>query len=421
VLLVSAAAAGTLLAIGVAAFMAGERSLASPGPLARVHGEVATACAACHAPWSGDADDRCALCHDRPQLNRHGADAHGEAVRLFATRPAASRALTGAAVACAECHEDHRGTEARLDVDSDRGCRLCHAMTWESHPPFAASPGPGGLQLSHSLHVAEVEHATGAGCAACHRRSPGAAHFEPIVFDTDCASCHLEDGVLARLGVPGGRPHREPATLGAMAEAERQHDPEAPDRRRAAILAQIAAVELARDRLVAPGAVQPPPSRLADEWSAAGIPVIEPGLTDAERRHQAALEAARGTLGARLARLEADAGRPSPAGQPALSLDERLEPCLVCHERDGVNLRVVTAATTAMRSAAFSHAPHLDLADVSCQTCHAEIERSALAADLNLPTVSTCRSCHGVRPDAPVACVACHTYHRAPVVPAVLR
>jgi hypothetical protein len=70
-----------------------------------------------------------------------------------------------------------------------------------------------------------------------------------------------------------------------------------------------------------------------------------------------------------------------------------------------------------MSRALFDHAPHVIQAD--CATCHATIETSGLATDVNVPGVENCQSCH--RPnEARADCATCHVYH-PPSVAALLR
>jgi len=56
----------------------------------------------------------------------------------------------------------------------------------------------------------------------------------------------------------------------------------------------------------------------------------------------------------------------------------------------------------------FSHRAHRPFA---CVGCHDQAKTSTKTADVLLPTIATCRMCHGGAAGARVACVECHTYH----------
>ena len=59
-------------------------------------------------------------------------------------------------------------------------------------------------------------------------------------------------------------------------------------------------------------------------------------------------------------------------------------------------------------AATFSHRPHL--LQAKCETCHASVETSKTAIDVNLPAVATCQGCHN-RSQAPATCTTCHVFH----------
>jgi hypothetical protein len=98
-------------------------------------------------------------------------------------------------------------------------------------------------------------------------------------------------------------------------------------------------------------------------------------------------------------------------------LESLLVPCLKCHELAGPKLAPVTVAEPVMPRALFDHAPHVIQAE--CSACHATVETSGLATDVNVPGVENCQSCH--RPSEVRAdCATCHVYH-PPSVAALLR
>jgi hypothetical protein len=403
----------------VAWFAAGRESLASPGPISQAHLEVATQCASCHEPWRGVADAGCALCHDPMGSDRFATTAHLASAR---SAPEAHRAALTAD--CATCHGEHQGLATSLVPADDAGCRTCHVETWSTHPQFAVfEPGAvpsGGIALSHAIHMPEVERTLGVSCEGCHRRAPEAAHFEPIEFDRDCASCHLKDGALTELEIETTRPHRDRDVLAALARSGRA-DAGAATRRRAALVRDLAAIDDAlqvlRD-LDAARIAPPSDSPLARRWAARGIPLLVPARSARDTARADALETAR-TEAARLLRdldatmSMAPTGAAAAARRDAAEAEAAAEPCLMCHQREGYGFRPVSAARPILDAGAFTHAPHIAQSDVTCGTCHADIDRSGSAQDLNLPRVTTCQQCHGVRASAPVSCATCHTFHRS--------
>ena len=95
------------------------------------------------------------------------------------------------------------------------------------------------------------------------------------------------------------------------------------------------------------------------------------------------------------------------------SLDSLLGSCVKCHTVSGAALTPVRAARPVLVRSRFVHQPHLLQAD--CTRCHAGIEASKLASDLNFKGVQSCRECHTTRA-ARQDCLSCHRYH-PPAVP----
>jgi hypothetical protein len=87
--------------------------------------------------------------------------------------------------------------------------------------------------------------------------------------------------------------------------------------------------------------------------------------------------------------------------------------CVKCHVMSGAAMARVRAAKPVLVRAGFVHQPHLLQTD--CARCHAGIEKSPAASDLNFKGVQSCRECHSTgvaRQD----CLSCHRYH-PPAVP----
>src|SRR5262249_58519162 len=67
-------------------------------------------------------------------------------------------------------------------------------------------------------------------------------------------------------------------------------------------------------------------------------------------------------------------------------------PCALCHVYDGPWMKPVQAGISTLTRANFNHLPHFQ--QFKCQTCHAKIEESKKAEDVNLPGVQSCQNCH---------------------------
>jgi hypothetical protein len=96
------------------------------------------------------------------------------------------------------------------------------------------------------------------------------------------------------------------------------------------------------------------------------------------------------------------------------SLESLVSSCVKCHAMTGATLDHVRAARPVMVRARFMHQPHLQVT-ADCNRCHAGIEASKLASDLNFKGVQSCQECHSAG-SARQDCLSCHRYH-PPAVP----
>ena len=95
--------------------------------------------------------------------------------------------------------------------------------------------------------------------------------------------------------------------------------------------------------------------------------------------------------------------------------------CGLCHRVDNnakplPRILPVKVQAVWLPEAKFSHRAHRAL---DCESCHNGVSKSQQAADVHIPGIEVCRSCHG--PDtpatlaqhnhAPTGCVTCHRYH----------
>ena len=361
----------------------------SPGPLAGVHGMMAENCEACHQqPFERVRNDACLDCH-APSLHRHtgrrSAAAQSPIQRLPVVLPLEE-------ARCASCHAEHHepATLVRRDPAICIDCHqdLAAVADWSQvapvvtdflgdHPDFALDgEDASGLRFPHAEHLKEggVRSPVGdtvLGCGDCHVPEPGGARFRPLAMERDCGGCHLLD-----------------------------FDPAFPR------------------RVVPHGDVAAVTAFLVDHYSrryledfadpeAQSVDVRRPGrqLSSAER--------------ARLLKTAGDEAR-----AVARDLIERRS-CSQCHEVTAGSDRAlpwqiapVKIRTAWLPGAQFSHARH-STALTDCTTCHAATE-SVKASDILMPTIATCRDCHGSgeprqNPASLITstCVLCHAFHPA--------
>jgi hypothetical protein len=247
--------------VGVLFWLVGspDQDVLSPGDLTFKHGTVAETCGACHtadmdkrATWAHLAvgehggipeSHRCLECHG---LGQNALDAHGLSVSTLEDahrrireqevppRPPLSLALarlwpgqpqaTGDQLACALCHREHQGADAKLSRMDDQRCQACHTIQFPSfsngHPEFAGYPYSRRTRLHYDhvshlgRHFQESRRIMPSGkapatCLACHEQGPGGRMMLVRSFEQTCASCHrgqIEDttlGGIAVLNLPG--------------------------------------------------------------------------------------------------------------------------------------------------------------------------------------------------------------------------
>jgi len=222
----SLAAAGALLVVSVALYSAGLHRLASPGTLAAPHGGIDVQCTQCHQPAKQAIDLRCERCHDPIDSRRFESPAHAARTGARATL-----AAYVPQVACSTCHVDHAGRRRDLKRVEDARCTSCHAFSsFDDHPEFALVRAVhdigAGIKFSHEIHLREIAKTGGDRCQSCHTPTRDQRAFEPIVFDTQCAKCHLLDGALT---LTGKDPLKSGWTLAAALPPARPSTP-APER-----------------------------------------------------------------------------------------------------------------------------------------------------------------------------------------------
>ena len=388
-------ALGLLLPIGGAMHPGGSEALRAmhlpsdraweTGALHLAHGTLSGRCEACHQkPFVQVRSDACLTCH-ATNLRRHVETASVDADRLACTschveHDEPARLVQTDQRLCATCHD---GTQTVATVGSGKGLlHIARATDFlQDHPDFhdtTMRAHDQGLKFPHDVHLDAKGVKAPKGtqvmqCVDCHQPEPGGARMQPIRMEQHCASCHQLDFDPADpdRAVPHGDPRQVLASLNEYYGA--RYLAGYPDR-------------LASAR----------PARVVR------LPAIE--LPRAERAR---------LLG--LARTRSE--------RVARDLFER-RTCVECHEvgrEDGAEGPAWTVAKVAlsaswMPNARFAHSKH-GTSLTPCKTCH-EASNSKEAADVLMPTVTTCRQCHGGEPRHAArtslvasTCTMCHAFH----------
>ncbi|HEX8621902.1 MAG TPA: cytochrome c3 family protein [Allosphingosinicella sp.] len=393
----------------------------SSGSLSRAHAGLKDRCTACHVkPFEAVRDTACKTCHT-------AVHDHSNPFRLARARPDLTRwrrielafkeKFDLPPGRCVECHTEHEGRQA-MPATAQRFCADCHGALrsklpdtkladagdfGRSHPDFQPvliagwsgdrallrrlPPAQGaredsGLKFPHAMHlsksngVAQMARRLGAygfgqalECKDCHDPSPDGARFQPVDMEEDCAMCH--DLAFDRVG----------GTVRTL----RHGQP-------AQVVADL--------RDFYRGRSAPPPPVLAP--AARRRPGDAPDLRNR-------IQFARGPGSAE----RAIRGVFSPGGA-----------CFDCHRveaRGGLDFRIhpVAFPLRYLHKGWFDHRAH---ATQGCSGCHAA-ERSNAAADLLIPDLASCRTCHGGEGSSkpvPSSCAMCHDYHMDAGAPSML-
>ncbi|MEX2091238.1 MAG: hypothetical protein WD971_01110 [Pirellulales bacterium] len=404
-------------------------------PVSAAHSTFGQNCAACHdASWQtarrlvtfddsahSVSDKACRACH---QVADHAAG----------LKKAAD---------CASCHQEHR-PERELSVVMDRHCIKCHgqldlhgggdaAVSFVAeidqfelgdgaHPEFAllraseSEVGPrhlarkvatfatqdagggewqdrSGLKFNHHRHL-DPQGPTGPDrkkrvldCGDCHVPEADGRYMQPVSYEQHCQECH---------------PLRLTGKLSALGEVPHGSVDEVYGFLRRAKLTEL---NVARSQDAAAVA------RPASPRDAVKTRLPTPGFLSKDEEAELMLEADHVVFGR-----------------------EAKGMCRHCHhvvERNGVweildqnpqtagdeAAALVTTDVPMVPDRWFHHAQfdHKSHRAIACGECH-RAAASSTTADILLPSIATCRSCHGseavsgrVRAD----CVLCHTYHDA--------
>ncbi|MCH7869162.1 MAG: hypothetical protein IH881_15815 [Myxococcales bacterium] len=207
--------------------------LVFPGPVTHQHGTIENDCASCHdagtgglAHWistammgqTGASDSqRCLECHNLgpSSMIAHSLPATDLAQtteRLNQRELETSRPLrfilaglgpglplqAGNELACAVCHQEHRGTDHQLAALSNNQCQACHLVQFDrfsqGHPPLGVYPYGRRTRIifDHKFHRDEIyeDEERDFSCVDCHAPEATGRTMTVMPFETSCASCH---------------------------------------------------------------------------------------------------------------------------------------------------------------------------------------------------------------------------------------
>jgi predicted CXXCH cytochrome family protein len=372
------------------------------GPLAAAHHEIAGECKQCHlVGFTSVQNTQCLACHQ--QTKAHVNE------RVF------SHVADGP---CAQCHRDHNGKTGLVQRGQSL-CSDCHSdlktLTKNvsklpaytdfgtGHPQFkinlpawnaAGEFTPqrvsmdsktlreqSGLKYPHSKHVGLVDGLQSPSgrrvlrCSSCHQQEAGGARMQPVDFETMCQSCHQLG--FDRLAAERQVPHAKIAEV--LAQLSDYYAKRALD----GDYEEAAAPAVVRRRRI-PGQV------------AAALSVEEKRVAISWAREKASLVA-----------------RTLFEGRA----------CGVCHtvtrlanNDEGIpnySVAPVRVAGSWFSKSRFTHDKH---STMDCAGCH-KAEQSTSSADVLMPEITTCRSCHGgehASTGLQSTCIDCHGFHQSP-------
>lgn len=369
--------------------LTGQNEVFRPGALSVAHTQVVADgirliddnnCVACHEPWGGAPDAKCQACHKQAG-HREGLPAMGS---------------------CGDCHAEHRQVRNLADV-VERHCIDCHGdlrgnvkdvpdirvenriVDFEStHPEFRVilEDGSGTVRVAvddprvrasdaNSLKFSHACHLTG----KCNKRPPTATNPNQETETLECSSCHEIDaatGAMMAVSYDASCARCHPLTFD-------NRFPPVPHRLDLATVAGFIANAYSGNESIL--------RMSADEVTR----VFAQGRSQVNVA-SAIVRNAQRTLEAR---------------------------CRSCHELTPDGARVVPPTVSRKwfpGVKVFDHRTHLNESmRLRCEDCHARTAASEKTADLSLPGVSSCRSCHRASGEYAgtgiQTCQTCHFFH----------
>ena len=467
---------GSQMSPGMTRANLGAGRMWSPGKLSAAHAFLSSDCKSCHTKALNSVqDETCLQCHKGLQAH---ADAHlmGKAMAPASILQQGSRAIAASfdkpLGRCASCHMEHTGERGIVNQSQAR-CVDCHAQLDQrlgpkakvgnasdfatAHPQFSptivatpldvnpiltrqwtvpqldkarllrerlirfnpahcdgfsigksnfrgqiqlsdrkdvpadALPGDNtGLVFPHGLHLSsngcvaslagklgiKTDGSGALGCASCHTASPDGRGFEPVEMQRDCSACHSLTFDTFN-GVNRTLPHGQPQLVVAS---------------------------------------------MLDFYKATALDVVQ-GKAGGDRRLPGQAAADRAVQMRTFAFSHAD----SRAVERVQAIFSPGGACYGCHQiikpSSGLNYVVAPVALQQhfLPRAEFDHKAHMT-AGMACEQCHAA-RKSQSAADVLMPALETCRTCHTsahAQSKVPSPCSSCHGFHAAdPSAPAL--
>lgn len=376
----------------------------STGALSSAHHGLEDSCESCHVkPFEAVRDETCVACHtdlaDHASIPRQntarGPLSPGDAL-LWQVAHTFNKPGPGA---CTDCHTEHEGA-GRMEPTRQQFCSSCHegmdrrltdttlanAADFGTHHPQlqpAVFTMPGqkvpvrtavspqvrqwtGLNFPHRMHmdrrggVARMAsrlgtYGTALECRDCHRQTADGAGFLPVEMETDCEGCHSL--VYDKVG----------STFRTLRHGD---------------IAQARADLLAQDR--APARAVVPVRRRPGQFASGGTYHANFG---SPRSGVSLLAGAMGKDGL----------------------------CGECHiparGRGTLAVMPVVQQASYLMPGTFDHQEHRK---EQCTDCH-KADASSDSADLLLPGIAQCRTCHlgesAAKAEVPSGCAMCHSYH----------
>ena len=402
--------------------LAKNTSVYSSGSMAEAHAVLTNDCAACHVQKAGvfaqkAEDSACLSCHDGP-IHHHVATKN---------------------VACAQCHNEHRG-RINLLAASNENCSQCHSDLKASggtsnyanailsfsdgHPEFAVvrSQGgskpadPGTIKLNHALHMKLIRRGpTGPlvqlQCGNCHR--PAAAPADMTYGDAKYVAASttykasdellpVKQETLPPHDLSNGRELMAPVKFATACASCHlltfdKHFDEGVPHDKPEVVHAFLVTKFTQYIAGHPGdvrVVRDPSRDLAGKVPQPEVRILTPAQWVAERTADAEQLLWRKTC------IQCHA---LSVGGASVSATVPTAPSV---------LPVVAAANTTVKwmpHAKFDHQAHTGF---TCVSCHAQALTSTLTTDVMMPGIATCQTCHAPGLDhAESRCFECHTYH----------
>ncbi len=371
----------------------------SSGAVSESHAHFGTNCTACHTiPFLPTRNSACLKCH---QDTPHHVEAEVLKTGMFDD------------VRCGTCHHEHTGKASIIRRDEGL-CTNCHkdlksvlagtkvsdAHSFDNaHPEFrplitnyigakkltqripvtdkkALRESP-GLEFSHASHlqVEGLESPTRGtvklACADCHTPEPGGGRMQPVSFEKTCHECH-------QLNIPG--------------DVVR----EVPHGNVAAALGTI------RDYYTA--------------WALrGGYPnAFAPDVVQTRRRPGQALTPSEQGAALDWAEKTTKLASAEMLAYTTCGVCHTVEPTGQGEGADAWRMKPVNIPHAWLPQSHFNHGQHKTQA---CSDCHTGVDHSETSADVMLPGIESCRTCHGSgnagQGKLASTCITCHKFHRA--------